>query len=183
MAGQVLLKIVYMVTCRMLSLVTVLCRGDQAAAAEMLVLRHDNAALRRQVGRVRYEPADQRSGFSDRQPCSAREQTTAGGLPVCTKATSIVVPCNTQYATQHVIEYQRFILIRHAMLALLTEGPQYGLRLREEFEDRTGQVWPLNVGQVHTTLQRLVRDGLGGSDGSAAPPAGLTRGRRRVPDA
>jgi len=56
--------------------------------------------------------------------------------------------------------------VRLAMLALLSEGPQYGLRLREEFEDRTGEVWPLNVGQVHTTLQRLERDGLAGSDGS-----------------
>jgi DNA-binding PadR family transcriptional regulator len=46
------------------------------------------------------------------------------------------------------------------MLALLSEGPKYGLRLREEFEARTGEVWPLNVGQVYTTLQRLERDGL-----------------------
>jgi DNA-binding PadR family transcriptional regulator len=50
--------------------------------------------------------------------------------------------------------------IRHAMLALLSEGPGYGARLREEFEARTGDVWPLNVGQVYTTLQRLERDGL-----------------------
>ena len=57
--------------------------------------------------------------------------------------------------------------VRHAMLALLSEGPQYGLRLREEFEHRTGEVWPLNVGQVYTTLQRLERDGLVESDGSA----------------
>ncbi len=56
--------------------------------------------------------------------------------------------------------------VRHAMLALLSEGPKYGLRLREEFEDRTGEVWPLNVGQVYTTLQRLERDGLIESDGS-----------------
>jgi DNA-binding PadR family transcriptional regulator len=56
--------------------------------------------------------------------------------------------------------------VRHAMLALLSEGPKYGLRLREEFEDRTGEVWPLNVGQVYTTLQRLERDGLVESDGS-----------------
>jgi len=54
--------------------------------------------------------------------------------------------------------------VRHAMLALLSEGPSYGLRLREEFEDRTGEVWPLNVGQVYTTLQRLERDGLVESD-------------------
>jgi hypothetical protein len=53
-----LLKIVYVLTCRILSLVTVLCRCDQAAAAEVPVLRHENAVLRRQVGRVRYEPAD-----------------------------------------------------------------------------------------------------------------------------
>ena len=50
--------------------------------------------------------------------------------------------------------------IRHALLALLSEGPKYGLQLREEFEANTGQVWPLNVGQVYTTLQRLERDGL-----------------------
>ncbi|HMD93362.1 MAG TPA: PadR family transcriptional regulator [Trebonia sp.] len=50
--------------------------------------------------------------------------------------------------------------VRHALLALLSEGPKYGLQLREEFESRTGDVWPLNVGQVYTTLQRLERDGL-----------------------
>lgn len=50
--------------------------------------------------------------------------------------------------------------VRHALLALLSEGPKYGLQLREEFEERTGDVWPLNVGQVYTTLQRLERDGL-----------------------
>jgi DNA-binding PadR family transcriptional regulator len=59
--------------------------------------------------------------------------------------------------------------VRHAMLALLSEGPQYGLRLREGFEHRTGQVGPWNVGQVDTTLRRLERDGLvesgGGEDG------------------
>ena len=55
--------------------------------------------------------------------------------------------------------------IRHALLALLSEGPTYGLRLRQEFEARTGEVWPLNVGQVYTTLQRLERDGFVASDG------------------
>src|SRR3954462_7819751 len=54
--------------------------------------------------------------------------------------------------------------VRHALLALLSEGPMYGLQLRQEFEARTGEVWPLNVGQVYTTLQRLERDGLVASD-------------------
>jgi DNA-binding PadR family transcriptional regulator len=58
------------------------------------------------------------------------------------------------------------VSVRHALLALLSEGPKYGLQLREEFEARTGEVWPLNVGQVYTTLQRLERDGLVESDGS-----------------
>src|SRR5271168_958409 len=57
--------------------------------------------------------------------------------------------------------------VRHAMLALLSEGPKYGLQLREEFEGRTGDVWPLNVGQVYTTLQRLERDGLVESEDAA----------------
>jgi DNA-binding PadR family transcriptional regulator len=59
------------------------------------------------------------------------------------------------------------VSVRHAVLALLAEGPKYGLKLRQEFEERTGEVWPLNVGQVYTTLQRLERDGLIESDDDA----------------
>jgi DNA-binding PadR family transcriptional regulator len=54
--------------------------------------------------------------------------------------------------------------IRHSLLALLSEGSKYGFQLRQEFEASTGDVWPLNVGQVYTTLDRLVRDGLAESD-------------------
>ncbi len=54
--------------------------------------------------------------------------------------------------------------VRHAILALLSEGPKYGLQLQKEFESSTGEVWPLNIGQVYTTLQRLERDGLVESD-------------------
>jgi len=60
------------------------------------------------------------------------------------------------------------VSVRHALLALLSEGPKYGLQLRQEFEAGTGEVWPLNVGQVYTTLQRLERDGLVESDAAAA---------------
>jgi DNA-binding PadR family transcriptional regulator len=58
------------------------------------------------------------------------------------------------------------VSVRHALLALLSEGPKYGLQLRQEFEARTGEVWPLNVGQVYTTLGRLERDGLVESEDS-----------------
>src|SRR5580693_6210099 len=84
--------------------------------------------------------------------------------------------------------------VRHALLALLSEGPKYGLQLRQEFEARTGDVWPLNIGQVYTTLQRLERDGLvesdqGESDGpqrdyriTAEGEAELARWLRTPPD-
>ncbi|MFD4373607.1 PadR family transcriptional regulator [Streptomyces sp. NPDC058486] len=55
--------------------------------------------------------------------------------------------------------------IRHGLLALLEHGPRYGSQLRTEFESRTGSTWPLNVGQVYTTLGRLERDGLVGQSG------------------
>ncbi|GAB3682745.1 helix-turn-helix transcriptional regulator [Actinocorallia lasiicapitis] len=50
--------------------------------------------------------------------------------------------------------------IRHGLLALLAQGPRYGYQLRSEFEATTGSTWPLNIGQVYTTLGRLERDGL-----------------------
>ena len=53
-----LLKIVYLLTCRVLGVAVLVFRGDRAKDAELLVLRHENAVLRRHVGRVRYEPAD-----------------------------------------------------------------------------------------------------------------------------
>lgn len=50
--------------------------------------------------------------------------------------------------------------IKHGLLSLLAEGESYGYQLKQEFERRTGNTWPLNIGQVYTTLDRLVRDGL-----------------------
>ena len=67
--------------------------------------------------------------------------------------------------------------VPHALLALLSEGPKFGLQLREEFEARTGEVWPLNVGQVYKTLGRLERDGLAESEGN-----GGRRAAEAVPD-
>ena len=50
--------------------------------------------------------------------------------------------------------------IRYSLLAILDAGPRYGYALKSEFEAATGNVWPLNVGQVYSTLSRLERDGL-----------------------
>jgi DNA-binding PadR family transcriptional regulator len=50
--------------------------------------------------------------------------------------------------------------VREALLALLSGGPSHGYQLKAAFESATAKVWPLNVGQVYTTLERLDRDGL-----------------------
>lgn len=57
--------------------------------------------------------------------------------------------------------------VRQSLLAILDQGPCYGYQLRHEFDRRTGSSWPLNVGQIYNTLERLERDGLvarGGAD-------------------
>jgi putative transposase len=53
-----LLKIVYLLTCRALGLAVLVFRSELTKDAELLVLRHENAVLRRHVGRARYQPAD-----------------------------------------------------------------------------------------------------------------------------
>jgi len=50
--------------------------------------------------------------------------------------------------------------IRQSLLAILNQGPCYGYQLRAEFDRRTGSTWPVNVGQIYSTLERLERDGL-----------------------
>ncbi len=53
-----LFKIVYLLVRRILGLAVLISRSDLAKDAELLVLRHENAVLRRHAGRVRYGPAD-----------------------------------------------------------------------------------------------------------------------------
>ncbi len=76
--------------------------------------------------------------------------------------------------------------IRHGLLALLQDGPKYGYQLRVEFEHATGTTWPLNVGQVYTTLTRLDRDGLvrgAGEDGDGRVMYEITDpGRKALTD-
>jgi DNA-binding PadR family transcriptional regulator len=50
--------------------------------------------------------------------------------------------------------------VRRSLLAILDQGACYGYQLRAEFDRRTGSTWPLNVGQIYNTLDRLERDGL-----------------------
>jgi DNA-binding PadR family transcriptional regulator len=72
-----------------------------------------------------------------------------------------------------------YVSVRMGLLALLDDEPRYGYQLRAEFEQRTGGTWPLNVGQVYTTLGRLVRDGWASVDGESGDD---TRVYRATPE-
>ncbi|WP_018222072.1 PadR family transcriptional regulator [Salinispora pacifica] len=58
--------------------------------------------------------------------------------------------------------------VRWGLLALFVDGPKYGYQLRTELDTRTGGSWAVNVGQIYTTLDRLVRDGLVVTEGADA---------------
>ena len=58
--------------------------------------------------------------------------------------------------------------IKHGILALLRDRPGYGYQLRAAFEETTGSTWPVNIGQIYTTLGRLERDGLVAKSGEDA---------------
>ena len=83
-------------------------------------------------------------------------------------------------------------MVQNGLLALLERGPMYGYQLRAEFEASTGATWPLNIGQVYTTLARLERDGLvepsarpttraASPTGSPTPAAPRSRDGSRTP--
>ncbi|MGW0781822.1 PadR family transcriptional regulator [Streptomyces sp. NPDC002913] len=57
---------------------------------------------------------------------------------------------------------------RHVLLGLLAAGPSHGYDLKRQYDARFPQARPLAYGQVYTTLQRLVRDGLAAVDGTGS---------------
>jgi hypothetical protein len=53
-SSRVIFTFVYLIVRSVLGLLVVLFRRDLSKDAELLVLRHENAVLRRHIGRVRY---------------------------------------------------------------------------------------------------------------------------------
>ena len=80
LAGRVALKIGYLLMRWLFGLVVLVSRGDRAKDAELLVLRHENAVLRRNAGWVRYDAAD-RAWFAALAPFIPRRRW-AGVFPV-----------------------------------------------------------------------------------------------------
>ncbi len=73
--------------------------------------------------------------------------------------------------TSNSVTIRTVMSVRHALLAILATEAVSTYALRKEFEARTGIIWPLNIGQVSTTMSRLERDGLvyRAADEDAAP--------------
>jgi putative transposase len=72
LACAVLIGIAYRLGRKVLGVLATVARSDGALLAEVLALRHENAVLRRQVARVRYEPADRAwfAALSAPVPCA-----------------------------------------------------------------------------------------------------------------
>jgi DNA-binding PadR family transcriptional regulator len=49
--------------------------------------------------------------------------------------------------------------VKYALLGLLAETPMHGYDLKRAFDDKLGDIWSLNVGQIYTTLERLKTEG------------------------
>src|SRR4029077_5301555 len=63
-------------------------------------------------------------------------------------------------ATKYSVLNTRYSMaVADGLLVLLRIGARHGYQLKADFEERTAGTWPLNTGQVYTTLDRLVRDG------------------------
>lgn len=50
--------------------------------------------------------------------------------------------------------------VKYALLGILSERDRHGYDLKDAFEERVGEFWSLNYGQIYQTLDRLERDGL-----------------------
>src|SRR5438552_8297942 len=50
--------------------------------------------------------------------------------------------------------------VRHALLGILAQSPRHGYDLKRTFDDKLGDFWSLNFGQIYTTLDRLQAEGL-----------------------
>ena len=50
--------------------------------------------------------------------------------------------------------------VKYGLLAVLDRRSMHGYDLRRELEDELGPDWAINYGQIYSTLERLVRDGL-----------------------
>ena len=50
--------------------------------------------------------------------------------------------------------------IKYALLGILAEKDRHGYELKSRFDEKVGEFWSLNFGQIYSTLDRLEKDNL-----------------------
>jgi DNA-binding PadR family transcriptional regulator len=50
--------------------------------------------------------------------------------------------------------------VKYAMLGILAEKDLHGYELKSSFDEKVGEFWSLNYGQIYTTLDRLEKEDL-----------------------
>ena len=50
--------------------------------------------------------------------------------------------------------------IKFALLGILAEKDMHGYELKSRFDEKVGEFWSLNFGQIYSTLDRLEKEGL-----------------------
>ena len=153
-------------------------RGDRAKDAELLVLRHENAVLRRHTGRVRYEPAD-RAWFAALARFVPRRRW-AGVFPV-TPATLLAWHCKLaarKYDTSRRRKPGRPPTVRsiaRLTIRLAKENPLWGYRrIHGELTKLGVTVAPSTVWEIlraaASTRRRAGQARPGGSSCTLRPP-------------
>ena len=125
-----LIKIVYLLTCRVLGVAVLVFRGDRAQAAELLVLRHENAVLRRNIGRVRYEPADRVwfAALPSSSPAGAGPRSSPSRQRRCWPGTTDWPRSTTRVNGASPGDRPTAASISRLVVRLAKENPQWGYR-------------------------------------------------------
>ncbi|ROP34952.1 integrase core domain-containing protein [Saccharothrix texasensis] len=127
-----IVSLLYKVTRRLLSIPSMLLRSEAAKDAELLVLRHENAVLRRQLaGPVRYEPADRfwfaaLAGMVDRRRWREVFPVTPGTLLAWHR--SLVARKWDHSARRRIGRPPTRSAVKTLVLSLARENPRWGHR-------------------------------------------------------
>jgi transposase InsO family protein len=154
--GRVIVSLLYKVTRKLLSVPSMLLRREMVKDAELLVLRHENAVLRRQLaGPVRYEPADRfwfaaLAGLVDRRRWREVFPVTPGTLLAWHRR---LVTRQWDYSTRRRTgRPPTRAAVKSLVLRLAMENPRWGHRRIQ------GELARLGHRIAHSTVWQILHD-------------------------
>ena len=151
-----IVSLLYKVTRKLLSVPSMLLRSEMVKDAELLVLQHENAVLRRQLaGPVRYEPADRfwfaaLAGLVDRRRWREVFPVTPGTLLSWHR--TLVARKWDYSARRHTGRPPTRAATKSLVLRLARENPRWGHRRIQ------GELARLGHRIAHSTVWRILHD-------------------------